>query len=100
MENSVEIYSGESKKAETYIVHSCSYCDRELEQNIIAVVTTQKDAIDIAKKEYDECRQSMVDNYGEDGISSTIIGEDYYEIRELNDAEIWEINITKVPNEK
>lgn len=92
--------SGETEKAETYIVHSCSYCDRELEQNIIAVVTTKKEAIEIAKKEYDECRQSMIDTYGEDGISSTIIGEDYYEIRELDDEEIWEINITKIPNEK
>lgn len=92
--------SGQSKKEETYIVHSCSYCDRELEQNIIAVVTTKSEAIDIAKKEYAECRQSMVDAYGEDGISSTIIGEDYYEIRELDDEEIWEINITKIPNEK
>lgn len=85
---------------EKYIVHSCSYSDRELEQKIIAIVSDKEKAIDIAEKEYKDCQESMIETYGEDSVFSSRMGWDSYEVREENDEEIWQIEITKVEDDE
>lgn len=85
---------------EKYIVHSCSYSDRDLEQKIIAIVSSKDKAIDIAEKEYKDCCKSMIETYGEDFVLSSKASWDSYEVREENDEEIWQIEITKVEDDE
>lgn len=82
-----------------YIVLRCGYGDGEVVQNIIGVASTKANAIILAKKEYNDCYKSMVETYGKDGVFVSQNENDFYEIREIDGNEIWQIEVTKIDDE-